>query len=155
MVKIIQATTQEQLEAARLLFRRYEEWLGLDLCFQGFEVELANLPGKYEPPAGRLLLAYLDERLAGCIALRKLEDGICEMKRLYVRDEFQGQRIGVQLIERLIGDARDIGYSKMRLDTYPAKMSKAVSIYESRGFIEIPPYYTNPHDGVLFMEFTL
>jgi putative acetyltransferase len=155
MLHIIQAETAEQIEAARILFLEYEAWLGLDLCFQGFETELAKLPGKYAMPEGRLLLAYTDESLAGCIALRKLEDGISEMKRLYVRDEFRGQKIGVELIERLIDDAREIGYKIMRLDTYPAKMSKAVSLYESHGFRQIGPYYENPHDGILFMELTL
>jgi len=85
----------------------------------------------------------------------KLDDGICEMKRLFVRDEFRGLRIGISLIERLIADAREIGYSKMRLDTFPPKMGKAVSLYETHGFVEIPPYYENPHSDVLFMELSL
>ena len=152
MLSIIQSETAEQIDAARSLFREYEAWLGLDLCFQGFEDELSGLPGKYALPDGRLLLAYQDEKLAGCIALRKLENGICEMKRLFVRDDFRGTRIGVQLIERLIAHARRIGYARMRLDTYPEKMGKAVSLYESHGFHTIEPYYDNPHDGVLFME---
>ncbi len=137
---------------ARLLFREYEAWLGLDLCFQGFEEELESLPGRYAEPDGRLLLAYSDNSLAGCAALRKLEAGVCEMKRLYVRDKFRGQQIGLRLTERLIEDARQIGYKKMRLDTYPAKMAKAVKLYESHGFYLIPAYYKNPYDGVLFME---
>lgn len=152
MSKIIQVETIEHIDAARELFREYESWLDVDLCFQGFEVELAGLPGKYTTPDGRLLLAYMDEDLAGCIALRKLEDGICEMKRLFVRSDFRGAGIGVQLIERLIADAREIGYGLMRLDTYPSKMAKAVSLYESHGFRQIEPYYDNPHKGVLFME---
>ncbi|MEO6051194.1 MAG: GNAT family N-acetyltransferase, partial [Pyrinomonadaceae bacterium] len=94
-------------------------------------------------------------RLAGCIALRRLEENGCEMKRLFVRDGFRGQQIGVRLIEHLIADAREIGYSKMRLDTFPPKMGKAVSLYESHGFREIPPYYDNPHSDVLFMELSL
>ncbi len=155
MLEIVQAETAEQIDAARKLFREYEAWLGLDLCFQGFETELAELPGKYAPPNGRLLLAYSDENLTGCIALRKLKDNICEMKRLYVRDQFRGQKIGVQLIEKLIDDACEIGYKKMRLDTYPTKMAKAVSLYESHGFRRIEAYYENPHDGVLFMEMRL
>lgn len=138
-----------------MLFREYENWLGLDLCFQGFEAELAALPGKYAPPDGRLYLAYSDDALAGCIAMRKSEDRICEMKRLFVRDEFRGQQIGSALIKKLIADARAIGYKKMRLDTYPAKMGKAVSLYASHGFHQIDPYYANPHDDVLFMELTL
>lgn len=155
MLKIIQAETVDQIAATRELFREYEAWFGLDLCFQGFEAELAALPGKYAMPDGRLLLAYVDDELAGCIALRKLEDGICEMKRLYVRDEFRGQRIGASLIEKVIADAREIGYDKMRLDTFPPKMGKAVSLYEAHGFHPIPPYYNNPHDDVLFMELSL
>lgn len=155
MLTVIQAQSVEQIDAARGLFREYESWLDLDLCFQGFESELSELPGKYAPPDGTLLLAYTDEKLAGCIALRNLEDGICEMKRLFVRSDFRGEGIGVQLIERLIADAREIGYVKMRLDTYPAKMAKAVSLYESHGFRLIEPYYNNPHEGVLFMELAL
>src|SRR5687768_9220139 len=108
MLDIIQAETAEQIESARLLFREYEEWLGLDLCFQGFEAELTGLPGKYAGPEGRLYLAYSGEKLAGCIALRELEDGVCEMKRLFVRDEFRGRQIGVRLIEKLISEAREI-----------------------------------------------
>ena len=155
MTKILQAETDAEIDAARELFREYEAWLGLDLCFQGFEAELATLPGKYAAPDGGLLLAYLDDKLAGCVAMRKLEDGVCEMKRLFVRDEFRGSGIGLTLIERLIGDARELGYAKMRLDTYPPKMGKAVKLYESHGFQPIPPYYENPHDGVLFMELTV
>ena len=107
------------------------------------------------PPEGRLLLAYVDDDLAGCIALRKLEEGICEMKRLFLRENARGHGLGNQLIEKLIEDARIIGYKKMRLDTYPPKMGKAVGLYESHGFVSIPPYYHNPHDGVLFMELNL
>jgi len=155
MLSIIQAASAGEIDQARTLFREYEAWLGLDLCFQGFEQELAELPGKYAEPDGRLLLAYSDERLAGCIAMRKLDDQICEMKRLFVRDGFRGQKIGVHLIEKLIDEARTQGYSKMRLDTFPPKMGKAVSLYESHGFHAIPAYYNNPHDGVLFMESNL
>jgi GNAT superfamily N-acetyltransferase len=155
MLLIAQAETTEQIDATRLLFREYEAWLGLDLCFQGFEAELAGLPGKYAEPDGRLFLGLEDEKVAGCIALRKLEPGVCEMKRLFVRDEFQGRQIGVQLIERLISEARAIGYESMRLDTYPAKMGKAVKLYESHGFAPIAPYYDNPHQDVVFMELTL
>ena len=156
MVSIIQAETPEQIAEARGLFREYEKWLGMSLCFQGFEAELATLPGKYAPPKGRLLLAFSDHELAGCIALRPLkEEGVCEMKRLFVRDGSRGQKVGVSLIERVISDAREVGYSKMRLDTHPPKMGKAVDLYGSHGFVEIPPYYENPHDDVLFMELTL
>ena len=155
MVRIVQVEQPEEIESARTLFREYETWLGMSLCFQDFEGELASLPGKYVPPEGRLLLAYVDDKLAGCIALRKLEDGICEMKRLFLRENSRGHGLGNTLIEKLIDDARVIGYSKMRLDTYPPKMGKAVSLYESHGFRTIPKYYDNPHDGVLFMELDL
>jgi putative acetyltransferase len=156
MLTITQAETDEQIAEAKALFREYEAWLGMSLCFQDFENEVATLPGKYAMPDGRLLLAYDDDNLAGCIALRPLdEDGVCEMKRLFVRDEFRGRQVGINLIERLLTDAREIGYEKMRLDTFPPKMGKAVKLYESHGFREISPYYDNPHDGVLFMELTL
>lgn len=154
-VNIIQAESQKQIDDARALFREYEAWIDLDLCFQGFEAELAGLPGKYAMPEGRLLLAYVGEKPAGCIAMRNLGDGICEMKRLFVRDEFRGLGLGISLIELLIAAARDSGYTKMRLDTFPPKMGKAVSLYETHGFLEIPPYYDNPHDGVLFLELAL
>ena len=155
MLSIVQAVTDEQIAEARVLFCEYEAWLGMDLCFQGFEDELSGLPGKYAAPDGRLLLASQDDQLAGCIALRKLDESVCEMKRLFVRDGFRGHQIGVQLIERLIAQAREIGYTKMRLDTFTPKMEKAVKLYESNGFRPIPPYYDNPHYGVLFMEMTL
>ncbi len=155
MLKIINAETDNDLAEVGKLFREYETSLDLELCFQGFEEELRSLPGKYARPDGRLLLAYSGGRLAGCIVLRKLEDEICEMKRLYVRDEFRGQKIGITLIERLIAEAREIGYTRMRLDTHPPKMGKAVSLYESLGFSPIPPYYDNPNDGVLFMQLSL
>lgn len=154
-VNILQAETASQIDDARAIFREYEAWIDLDLCFQGFEAELAALPGKYSTPEGRLLLAYVDDHLAGCIAMRKLVTGTCEMKRLFVRDEFRGMKIGLRLIEQLIADAREMGYSKMRLDTFPPKMGKAVGLYEAHGFVEIAPYYENPHTGVLFMELSL
>ena len=150
-----QAETAEDIDQVRTIFREYETWLGLDLCFQGFEDELKNLPGKYSPPDGRLYLAHRGLEIAGCIALRPLGDGVCEMKRLFVREDFRGQRIGQLLLERLIEDAREIGYARMRLDTFPPKMGKAVSLYETYGFREIEPYYDNPHAGVLFMELQL
>jgi putative acetyltransferase len=155
MTEITLATSAKQIEEARSLFREYEAWLGMSLCFQSFEEEVAGLPGKYAPPIGRLYLAYVDSEPAGCIALRKLEPGVCEMKRLFLRDSARGRGIGVRLIEQVIADAREIGYAKMRLDTYPPKMGKAVSLYEAHGFYEIPPYYDNPHAGVLYMEKTL
>lgn len=152
---IIDATTEEQIELARELFVEYQEWFGMSLCFQNFDEELATLPGAYAPPDGRLYLAYSDDQLAGCGALKKLEDGICEMKRLFVRDAFRGKKIGIALIDRILADARSIGYKKIRLDTYPPKMGKAVSLYESYGFKQIEPYYHNPFGETLYMELDL
>ena len=155
MIEIVQAETTGQIEQARAIFREYEAWIGLALCFQNFDEEVASLPGKYAAPEGRLFLAFAHGQLAGSIALRKLADGICEMKRLFVKDEFRGQKIGIALIEKLIAEAREIGYEKMRLDTFPPKMAKAVGLYESYGFQEIPPYYPNPYGDTLFMELDL
>lgn len=155
MRKIVAVTTDEQIETTRQLFREYEKWLDMDLCFQSFEEEMQNLPGKYSPPDGRLYLGLTDGQAVGCIALRKIGDGICEMKRLYLTDAARGHGLGKKLIEKVIADAREIGYAKMRLDTYPPKMGKAVGLYESHGFRSIESYYDNPHEGVLYMELDL
>jgi len=155
MLRIVQAESGEEIRSAAALFREYETWLGMSLCFQGFEEEVSSLPGYYAPPSGRLFLAYVDDELAGCVALRKFEDDICEMKRLFLRENARGHGLGNALVEKLIEEARAIGYKKMRLDTYPPKMGKAVRLYESHGFHPIEKYYDNPHEGVLFMELTL
>ncbi len=152
---IIQAETFEQIEEARLLFREYEAWLGVDLCFQSFEKELKNLPGEYAKPSGRFFLALSVEKIAGCIALRKINEATCEMKRLFVRPDFRGLRLGKMLIEKVIVEAKAISYRRMRLDTLPDKMPKAVELYQFYGFREIPPYYENPHKETLFMELDL
>ena len=153
-MQIIEATALPDIERARSLFREYETSLGVDLCFQGFEQELAGLPGAYAPPSGRLLLAVDGDRPAGCIALRPLGVDGCEMKRLYVRPEFRGRRVGRLLAERLLAEARAIGYARMRLDTLPS-MKEAIPLYRSLGFAEIAPYYANPVPGALFMELAL
>ncbi len=155
MIEIIQVETPEEIEETRRIFREYEAWLDLDLCFQGFEEELESLPGKYARPEGGLFLVIAKGNVAGCAALRKLDDRICEMKRLFVRPEFRGEKIGISLIEKIIAEAREIGYEKLRLDTYPPKMGKAVKLYESYGFVEIQPYYHNPFGETLFMELDL
>ncbi len=152
---IIQAETTAQIEDARRLFREYEAWLDVDLCFQSFEEELKTLPGKYAVPTGRLLLAYINEKPAGCVALRKIDDDICEMKRLFVRADFRGAGLGKKLIERLIEAGKIIGYKKMRLDTLPEKMPRAVALYREFGFQPIAAYYDNPHRETLFMEKSL
>lgn len=154
---IKQAVDENEIEDAKRLFTEYAEWLGFSLCFQGFDAELAELPGKYAMPGGRLYLAYVDGTAVGCIAMRPLADGICEMKRLYVKKEARGLGLGNKLVEKTIADARDIGYLTMRLDTYPPKMGKAVEMYRRYGFTEIAPYYDNPHagSGEIFMELDL
>ena len=152
MTEIIHATTSQQIGIVRELFLEYQSWLGLDLCFQNFSAELAALPGDYAPPGGRLLLALHDARPAGCIALRKLENDVCEMKRLFVRPEFQSLKIGRALAERVIAEARGIGYARMRLDTIVGKMDAAIALYRELGFREIPPYYDNPVPGTRYLE---
>ena len=154
-MKFVQAQSLEEIEVARGLFREYAAGLNIDLCFQNFDQEVAGLPGNYAPPAGRLLLAIEDERVAGCIALRPFGDGDCEMKRLYVRPEFRGQGLGKELVTTLIDAAREIGYKRMLLDTLPGKMDEAIALYRSLGFREIAPYYHNPVDGAVFMELLL
>jgi ribosomal protein S18 acetylase RimI-like enzyme len=155
-MQILQATSPAHIQIARELFREYSAWLEIDVCFQDFERELANLPGDYAPPAGRLLLAFDDDNAtAGYIALRPLGNDICEMKRLFVRPSFRGAGLGRQLADRILAEARDIGYTKMRLDTIPEKMGRAIAMYRSLGFKEIDRYYDNPFDGAIFMEVEL
>ena len=153
-IKIVQAETEDHLKEARLLFEEYASSLGFDLSFQDFKAELAGLPGAYAPARGRLLLAFHEDRPAGCVALREIEEGVCEMKRLYVRPDFQGLRIGRALVEAVIAEARGIGYSRMRLDTVPS-MEKARGLYRALGFEEIPPYRFNPVPGTAFLELRL
>ena len=154
-MQITQAKTADQIEQARALFREYESWLGLSLCFQNFENELAELPGAYAEPAGRLFLACYHDELAGCVALRKLSDRNCEMKRLFVRDKFRGKGLGRLLIETIIRKAKEIGYERMLLDTLPPRMNDAIALYQSIGFKEIASYYDNPVEGAIFMELRL
>lgn len=154
-MKLIQATSEADVHEVRKLFEEYHEWLGLNLCFQNFEGELASLPGDYAPPDGRLILATENYEVAGCIALRKLNDGICEMKRLYVRPTFRGTGLGLLLATSLIETAREIGYQKMRLDTLPGKMDRAIAMYQRLGFKNIDPYYFNPVENAAFMELEL
>jgi ribosomal protein S18 acetylase RimI-like enzyme len=153
-VNIISAGNKEDIESAKQLFLEYAKSLNFDLCFQGFDEELKNLPGDYSPPEGELLLAYSEGKLAGCVAFHKFENDICEMKRLFLRSEFRGQGIGRQLTVRVIDDAKKIGYKKMRLDTLPA-MKEAIQLYKDLGFNEINPYRYNPIEGVCYMGLEL
>ena len=156
MLNIFQAETAEHISTARELMLEYATALEFNLCFQGFDEEMRTLPGKYSPPSGRLLLALWDERPAGVIALRALaEAGLCEMKRLYVRPEFRGHGIGRVLAERVIGEAAEIGYARMRLDTVPGNMDRAIAMYRELGFRETVPYYDSPVGQTLFMELDL
>ena len=155
VTEIIQARSAGDITQARELFREYEAWLEVDLCFQSFDKELAELPGSYAPPDGRLLLAVVDERVAGCVALRKIGDGICEIKRLFLRSEFRGHGLGRKLAEEIIREAKQIGYERMRLDTLPPKMNDAIALYRALGFKEIDAYYNNPVPGAKFMELDL
>jgi putative acetyltransferase len=152
---VVQAESQAQIDHARELFLEYAQSLGFSLCFQNFDKELAGLPGDYAPPEGRLLLAEYDGHLAGCVALHKLEAGICEMKRLYVRPEFRGKRLGRALAEAVTAEARQIGYQSMRLDTVEPVMKDAVAMYRKLGFKEIAPYRSNPIAGAMYMELEL
>ena len=153
-MNIIQAATTGHIGAIRVLFQEYSAWLGVDLCFQGFAQELANLPGQYAAPRGRLLLAMLAESAAGCGALRPINETTCEMKRLYVRPAYQGRGLGRRLPGELIAEARTIGYSTMVLDTLP-HMHSAIGLYESLGFERRSAYYETPLAQTVFMELRL
>ena len=174
---IFQAESAAQIEQIRELFLEYAKSLGFSLCFQGFDQELAGLPGDYAPPEGRLLLAEYDGQVAGCGALHKVEkhvsrvasseagikvtdntqadERIGEMKRLYLRPAFRGKGLGRALAERILREARGIGYAKLRLDTVEPVMQDAVAMYRRMGFREIAPYRENPMAGTLYMELDL
>ena len=154
MIIIKQATLKEQIKKARKIFIEYANYLAIDLDFQNFEDELNTLPGKYAPPEGCILLAYHSDLLAGCVALRKFQDDICEMKRLYVHPKFRGMSIGKALSMEIVQKAKKIGYKYMRLDTLPF-MKEAIMLYSGLGFKEIKPYRYNPFDGAKFFELKL
>jgi len=154
MLTILQAETDAHLDQARLLFAEYIASLGFDVSFQNVADELARLPGLYAPPSGRLLLALHENQAAGCVALRKLDDETCEMKRLYVKPQYRNLRIGKALVDALIRVAQVAGYRRMRLTTV-VTMERAISIYQAWGFKEIPAYCHHPVPGTVFMELTL
>ncbi len=154
MLKIIQAETEEQIQQIRGLFTEYAASLGFDLCFQDFENELAELPGDFALPDGRLLMAVGGTTAAGCVALKKIEDDVCEMSRLYVRPEFRGKGLGRLLVAAVIEGARQFGYERIRLHTL-ATMKEASALYQSMGFQLIEPYSQIPQERCMFMEMIL
>ena len=164
-ISFTQADSPAQLAQARELFLEYAKSLGFSLCFQNFDKELAALPGDYAPPQGRLLLAGYESQLAGCVALHRIASGdssevchgseFCEMKRLYLRPQFRGKGLGRAFADRIIAEARQIGYRRMRLDAVEPVMKDAVAMYRRLGFKEIAPYCKNPMAGALYMEIEL
>jgi len=154
-LQIVTATLPRQFQAAAVLFRQYADSLGFDLDFQDFEGELADLPSMYGPPEGCLLLAVTREGPPlGCVALRRLENDVCEMKRLYVTPVFQGRGLGRRLAEAIIAEARRLGYAVMRLDTV-VEMTAANALYDSLGFRPIAPYRYNPLETAAYYELPL
>ena len=153
-MKIVFVKNKQEIATVHRLFREYENFLDVDLCFQQFEKELASLPGKYALPDGALFLAMDQDTAAGCVGLRKTDTGICEMKRLFVKPGYRGKGVGRMLAEKSIHEAKKLGYKKMRLDTMDW-LKKAVRLYESLGFQQIPPYYHNPISGAAFWELNL
>jgi putative acetyltransferase len=152
--RIVPVTQPEQVEQARALVLEYVSSLGIDLDFQDFEAEMREFPGDYAPPDGCLLLAVDEQGPAGCVGLRKLKPGICEMKRLYIRPRCRGQGLGQRLAQAIIQEARALGYQTMRLDTL-ATMHPAIALYRGLGFLPTAPYYRNPLEGALFFELKL
>ena len=153
-LRIVDGHADDRLPAVRELFAEYAASLDVDLSFQDFDSELAELPGDYSPPAGRLLLALDGDAAAGCVGLRPYEPGVCEMKRLYVRPAFQGTGLGRRLAEAIVEAGREAGYESMRLDTLPT-MAAARRLYRSLGFEEIEAYRPNPVHGTTYFELVL
>lgn len=154
-LKLVPAELADQIEAVRKLLLEYWEDRNLSIFVMNFDQELAGLPGNYAPPSGRLFLAHWGDEVAGCIALRKLEPDICEMKRLYLRPKFRGKGLGRTLAEFIISEARKIGYKRMRLDTIRDNMQDAIALYRRLGFREIEAYRNNPLPTAIYMELTL
>ncbi len=154
VVRIVDAVGATSVALAHELVREYAAWLAIDLAYQQFERELATFPGDYAPPHGALLLARIREATAGCVALRRLDPQVCEMKRLWVREEFQRRGVGRALAGAIIERATRLGYRRMRLDTLP-RMAGALALYRELGFRDIPAYYPSPVPGTMYLELTL
>ena len=156
MSEILEVTTEEQIEQVRSLFGEYRAQLPVEYCFRSFDAEVNGLPGEYSPPKGRLLLATVTGQPVGCVALRPFpQEGVCEMKRLYVRPAFRGDKLGRKLAERVLHEARKLGYSRMRLDSYLASMRSAVELYRRLGFREVTADPLEPVEGLIYMELAL
>ena len=153
-LRVLNATHTAELEHVRQFFRNYAAWLGVDLCYQNFDAEMASLPGAYSAPDGRLLFAEVAGKPAGCVGIRKFSDGVCEMKRLYVEPSMRGQGVGRDLALAAIRTAQELGYKRIMLDTLPA-MRIAVKLYRELGFTEAPAYYPTPIEGTIFLSLDL
>lgn len=154
MLSVVKAIEEYQYKQVRELFLEYVDSLDIDLSFQNIITELQNIPGEYAPPEGCILLAIYEEQIAGCVALRKINENVCEMKRLYVKPDFKGKGVGRELALSIIEEAKNCGYHFMRLDTLPT-MIQAISLYRSLGFYSIEPYRFNPIEGTVYMELQL
>jgi putative acetyltransferase len=150
----VQVASEADIPEVRRLFAEYSTWVGVDLSFQDFDRELAQLPGDYVPPGGILLIARVDGEIAGCVAAHRWRTDVCEMKRLFVRDSFRGAGCGRTLVEAIIAWARKAGYQRLLLDTLPV-MDQAQHLYSRLGFREVPPYRPNPVPGARFLQLTL
>lgn len=156
MGEIVEVTSKEDIEQVRNLFTEYRAELAVEPCLRSFDAEIASLPGKYAAPQGKLLLARVLGQPVGCIALRPFPiEGSCEMKRLYVRPPFRGDKIGRELAERIVQEARSLGYRSMRLDSHPPSMQAAVKMYRRLGFVEVEPDPLEPIEGLIYMELPL
>jgi putative acetyltransferase len=153
-VRIVLADHAEHMDEVRALFREYWDSFGFTPCFQGFEAEVAELPGKYAPPEGRLALCLVDNAAAGCVALRRVDPARCEMKRLYVRPAFRGRRVGRALLDWVIAEARAADYREMLADTMPV-MQRALDMYDRIGFERTEPYAPEPTPGAVYLRLKL
>jgi putative acetyltransferase len=154
MLTIEPVRKNDDVAEVRRLFQEYADSIDTDLCFQGFAAELAGLPGDYTPPRGELLLAQWDGRPVGCVALRPLDEQVCEMKRLFVEPEFRAHGVGRVLVERVIETGKALGYRSMRLDSLPS-MERAIALYRQLGFRDTAPYRHNPVAGTVYLELSL